>query len=66
MLPDLEEIGSVKLTTKNQITLPQTAKEIAGIETMAYVWGAPELGMLLLVGQRQSGPGHLAFMSKPK
>lgn len=33
---------------------------------MAYVWGAPELGMLLLVGERRAGAEHLAFMTKPK
>lgn len=62
-LPRLQEIGSLSLTTKNQITLPKDARDAAAIDSLVYVWASPELGMLLMVGQRRAAAEHLAFMT---
>ena len=59
----VREFGSLSLTTKRQLTLPGSACEIAGIDSLAYLWGLPELRMLMLVGQPKDPGKHLKFLA---
>lgn len=64
-LPQLQEQGSLALTAKNQITLSPQMREMANVDNLVHVWGAPELSLLFLAGQRRSAAEHLSFLAKP-
>jgi hypothetical protein len=65
-VPQLQELGSLKLTAKNQITLSPEMREAANVDNLVHVWGVPELSLLVLAGQRRNAAEHLSFLVEPR